>query len=390
MADCVLSAQNRFYVGLESSYGAAPVVTADDRISAVKLGIRQERDVRQRRDKTGGRTYIGVSPGSRKRTEFSVETYHVDDPSPGNAPAVGPLVQAALGAPPVVFSGGTAGSGSSTTQINFSGSHGLIKGQAFGFGGELRFVETVTDSNTVEVNAPFASAPASGEPLTAAVSYFPQDDLPSVSVFDYWDPTEALDRILIGAACDRMRVQVNADYHTLEFLGEAQDVIDTESFVSGQGGLGSFPAEPAVSGATGLPIPGNLGQVFLGTPSTNFMTLTSALIQIGNGIDMRVREFGKNSPQCITAGVREVTAEIELFGAHDQQTRDLYAAARAESPVGAMFQLGEAAGQLMGVYMSQVVPEVPEFDDDERILQWRFGNARAQGTSNDEVVVAFG
>ena len=390
MADCVLSAQNRFYVGLESTYGTAPAVAADDRISAVKLGIRQERDVRQRRDKTGGRTYMGVSPGSRKRTEFSVETYHVENPTPGNAPAVGPLVQAALGAPPLIFSGGTAGSGSSTTQIHFSGSHGLVQGQAFGFKGELRFVETVTDSDTVEVNAPFTSAPASGEPLTAAVSYFPQDELPSVSVFDYWDPTEALDRILIGGACDRMRVQVNADYHALEFLGEAQDVIDTESFVSGQGGLGSFPVEPAVSGATGLPIPGNLGQVFLGTPSANFMTVTSALIQIGNGIDMRAREFGKTAPQCITAGVREVIADFEMFGAHDQQTRDLYAAARAESPVGVMFQLGETAGQLMGVYMSQVAPEVPEFNDDERILQWRFRNSRAQGTANDEVVVAFG
>jgi hypothetical protein len=114
------------------------------------------------------------------------------------------------------------------------------------------------------------------------------------------------------------------------------------------------------------------------------------LLQIGNDIDLRNREFGTSTPQCLAAGVREVIAEFELFGNHDQQTRDLYAAARSETPIGVMFQLGEAAGQMMGVYMSQVVPEVPEFEDDERILRWRFGNSRAQGTVNDEVVVAFG
>ena len=314
MADCVLSIQNRFYVDLESDYGAVPAITTSNRIPAVKLGIRQEREIRRRRDKTGSRTYLGVSPGSRKRTEFSLETYLVENASPSSPPLVGPLVQATLGAPPLVFAGGAAGSGSTTMSINFGGSHGLVIGQAFGFKGELRFVETVVDSNTVEVSAPFTTAPASGEPLTAAVSYFPQDELPSVSIFDYWDPAEAIDRILIGGSCDRMRVQVNADYHEIEFLGEAQDVLDTESFASGQGGLGGFPAEPAVSGSTGLPIPGNLGQAFLGTPSSKFLTVTSALIQIGNNIDLRNREFGTSVPQCIAAGVREVVADFELFG----------------------------------------------------------------------------
>ena len=56
MADCVLSTQNRFYVDLESDYGAAPAITASNRIPAVKLGIRQEREIRRRRDKTGSRT----------------------------------------------------------------------------------------------------------------------------------------------------------------------------------------------------------------------------------------------------------------------------------------------------------------------------------------------
>jgi hypothetical protein len=40
--------------------------------------------------------------------------------------------------------------------------------------------------------------------------------------------------------------------------------------------------------------------------------------------------------------------------------------------------------------MKSVVPEVPDFDDSDRRLQWAFRDARAQGTIDDELVVAFG
>ena len=284
----------------------------------------------------------------------------------------------------------TAGTGSTTTQVVFSGSHGVVKGQAIAFNGEIRFVDSVVDSTTVQVNAPFAAAPVSGNTLTATVSYSPAAELPSVSVFDYWDPTGAVDRILVGGSCGRFQVKVNADFHEVEFIGEAQDVIDTESFTSGEGGLSSFPAEPAVTGDLAAPIPGNLGQAWLGTPANKFWTVTSALIELDNDLNLRGREFGTTVPQCLAAGVRNVAASFELFERDDAATRGLYAAARAETPIGVMFQLGNAGGQLMGVYMPNVVPQVPEFNDQERILQWDFKNARAQGQTDDEIYVAFG
>jgi hypothetical protein len=390
MPQCVLSTQNRFYIKLESGYGAVAAITAGNRIPAIRLRTQQETETRPRRDKVGGRTYPGVSPGSRKRTEFSLQTYLVSNPTPASPPAVGPLVEGALGAIPAIFSGRTAGSGSSTSQIVFGSSHGLVLGQAFGFNGEIRFVSTVVNSTTAQVNAPFTTAPASGQTLTAAVTYFPADEAPSLSIFDYWDPAGVVDRILPGASCNRMQVKINADYHELEFSGQAQDILDTVSFSSGQGGLGSFPAEPALSGNTGLPIPGNLGQAWLGTPANKFLTLASAVVEVDNDIQPRNREFGTSVPQCITAGIRRVVANFELFEVDDDATRSLYAAARAETPIGVMFQLGEASGQLMGVYMSGVVPQVPEFNDDERILKWDFANSRAQGSANNEVIVAFG
>ena len=49
-----------------------------------------------------------------------------------------------------------------------------------------------------------------------------------------------------------------------------------------------------------------------------------------------------------------------------------------------MGQLGEQSGQLFGAYMPAMAPAVPEFDDGETRLQWKFQNSRAQGSVNDE------
>jgi hypothetical protein len=390
MASCVLSSQNRVYVEQESTYGTVPAVTSADRVSVIRLGVRQAREIRERRDKTGSRTYAGTPAGGRRRTEFSLQTYLVTNPTLGSAPSYARLVEAALGAAPLVFAGSTAGAGSTASQIVFGGSHGLVKRQAFGFGGEIRFVEQVVNSTTVQVNAAFSSAPGSGAALTAAVTYLPADELPSISLFDYWDPGTAVQRIVAGAACDRMEIRINGDYHELEFSGIAQDVIDSVSFTSGQGGLGSFPAEPSIGASQPQPVAGNLGQAWLGTAASRFETVTSAVLEVANDLDARDREFGTSLPRCIAGGTRRVLAGVELLEEDDAQTRELYDAARSETPIRVMFQLGQTAGQLMGVYLPNVLPDVPEFEDGAPRLKWSFSEARAQGEASDEIAVAVG
>ena len=74
----------------------------------------------------------------------------------------------------------------------------------------------------------------------------------------------------------------------------------------------------------------------------------------------------------------------------DAATIGLYQAARQQSPITVMFQLGEVQGQVMAVNLKSVIPVVPEFDDGQNRLQWRFRSSRAQGTVDDELAVAFG
>ncbi len=44
----------------------------------------------------------------------------------------------------------------------------------------------------------------------------------------------------------------------------------------------------------------------------------------------------------------------------------------------------------MGIYLQSLVPGVPVFDDSDKRLQWKFSDTRAQGTAENEVMVAFG
>jgi hypothetical protein len=127
----------------------------------------------------------------------------------------------------------------------------------------------------------------------------------------------------------------------------------------------------------------------MGTSATQFFTITSASVVVKNGLDTRSREFGSSLPLAIAPGERSVAAAFELYSQNDANTAGLYQAARQQSPISVMFQLGEAAGQLVGVYLQSVIPAVPEFDDSKNRLQWKFRPSRAQGTVNNEIVVAF-
>jgi hypothetical protein len=389
MPSYISSNANRFYVALESGYGQVAAVTADNRIPALKMTVQQRIDNTERRDKTGSRTYTGMPPGGRTNTQFEVDTYLTSWDKTKPAPAYGPLVQAALGAPPLAFQGANVSSATTDGQVSFAAPHGLVSGQAVESAGEIRFVAAVLDLSTVQLNAPFVTTPASGAILGITVTYTPATELPSVSIYDRWSPATAVQRLLRGSAVDQMDILVNGDFHEVHFSGPAQDVLDSASFTSGQAGLEAFPEEPALDSFDYSIVPGNLGQAWIGATASRFCTITSASIRVKNNLDIRTREFGGCAPRSFAPGSRVVTVALELFSKDDDATAALYQAARQESPISVMFQLGETDSQVMGVYLKSVIPEVPEFDDTRNRLQWKFRQSRAQGTVDDEIAVAF-
>ena len=388
MSCYISSNNNRLYAALETSYGQVAAITAQNRIPLVRMNAKQTPVVTARRDKTGSRTFAGLPNRVRKTANFELSTFMTEWTNKSAGPSHGPLFQAALGAAPLPFSGGTIQSATNQTQLQFAAPHGLTPGQAIVIGSEIRFVSAVQNTTTLFINAPF-SALTGGAIGSATMSYQLNEDVGSVTLHDYWDPSTAVHRILNGAAVDKLQIKVNGDFQEFDFSGPARDLVDSTSFTSGDAGLTQFPSEPAAAGFDYTIVPGHLGQVWMGSTPVQFLTLTSADLTLNNNISLRAHELGSDFPLCVQAGARTVSLNLSIFEQDDAQTKHLYQAARQRSPISVMIQLGEQAGQLFGAYMPAMVPEVPEYDDQQTRLQWKFQNSRAQGTANDELYIAF-
>ena len=388
---CYISSNNeRIYCALESAYGVIPVITGADRIPALKLKTKQVPEQTSRKDKTGSRTFVGMPNRLREITTFEVDTLLTEWSNTSAAPPYGPLFQCAMGGTPVIWAGGTVASVTGGTEIAITAAHGLSAGQAVTFAGEIRFVTAILNTTTLFINAAFNLTPVNGSAMGPTINYSLAESLPSASIFDYWDPSTAVQRIIEGAAMDKMQIKVNGDFQEFDFSGPARDLVDSASFESGEGGLTQFPAEPTAANFDYTIVPGHLGEVWMGVTPAQFLTITAAELTLENNIEPRVREFGSDYARCIAAAQRSVTLNFSLFELADAQTQGLYQAARQRSPISVMLQLGEQAGQVCGAYMPAMVPSVPEFDDSETRLQWKFQNDRAQGTVNDELYIAFG
>jgi hypothetical protein len=372
---------NRFYAALESSYGAAVGITAANRFPAVRIEAHQALQLGKRLDKTGTRTYLGSSTNFRRKTAFSLTTYLTSWSGTGQ-PGYGPLLQAALGAPTQTVHGLTVSAITNGTQVTTTADHGLSVGLAVATNSEIRFVTAVPNPRTVLINAPFTTA-AANAPLTPAITYPLATVLPSVTLYDYWDPAgTAVSRMLTGAAMDAFEVIVNGNYHELLFGGPAADLLDSNN-------LTNFPQEPTLAAFDYSIVPGQLGEIWLGNPANQFFTLTAANVAVKNNIDVRDQEFGSSFPRAIAPGRREVVTSFTLFAQDDNQTRSLYAAAKSRSPIPVMLQLGQQQGQMMGIFLPNVVLEIPLYNDSETRLMWEFKNNLGQGSSNDEIYVAF-
>jgi hypothetical protein len=388
MSCYISSNNNRLYAAVETSYGSVGAITGANRFPAVRLEVKEENLVPARRDKTGGRTFVGMPAGFRKRNTFGVSTYMAAWGAASAAPGYGPLIQGALGGAGVLFGGATVQSASGM-HLTFSAPHGLIAGQAVSVGEEIRFAEAIVDPATVALNAPFTVVPAAGSQARRTITYRASGELPSVSLFDYWDPEEAVQRIIAGGGVERMSVRLNGDFHQFRFEGEAREVADSASFSAGVAGLTAFPAEPAAGEWDYSLVPGNLGQIWMGTGPSQFFNVVDAEVVLDNGLDWRKREFGVALASCLSPGLRRVNVDMRLLANDEAQTREIYQAAKQRSPIPMMFQLGQQMGQLCGVYLKSVVAEVPEFDDRDVRLEWRLRGSRAQGIEDDEIVVAF-
>ena len=388
MPNYISSNANRFYTAVESSYAQAAAITPTNRFPAMRLQAQQVMEQSRRLDKTGTRTFLGPSRNGRRRTVFQVRTYLTSWSGAGQ-PCYGPLFQATLGAAPQFSTGLVVHSTVNSLTIQTTNSHGLSLGSAVSYAGEIRFVTGVPDASTFTMNAPFSQIPAVNSSLCPTLTYSLSTSLPSITLYDYWDAASPINRVITGVGVDSLEISVNGDYHDFVFAGPAADILDASNFQPGTAGLSSYPAEPTIGAFDYRGVPGHLGQVWLGQAASQFFTLTDATVQIKNNIETRQHEFGSCFPTAVVPGERQVKSRFSLLVQDDAETSALYAAAKQRNCISAMLQLGQQQGQLMGIYMPNVTPEMPDYVDSDLRLMWTFNNNLAQGAADDEICIAF-
>ncbi|MBL8179949.1 MAG: hypothetical protein JNK48_35040 [Bryobacterales bacterium] len=380
------SSENSHYLAKETAPGIVPQIGEGHRVALSGLRMSTVHVVPKRADKWGSRSIGGPIQALQRDSTFQFSTYHYANEAYPSVSRYGMLFEAAMGNDPLVFSGGTVESIPASNRIRFTSAHNLSKSMAVSHGGELRFVSMIVDTQTIELNAPFSFAPPAGTVLPTAYTYSLARTLKSFSIFDYWAPGSSVQRIGRGAVADKLKLEINGDYHTISVSGPMVDTVDSLSFEAGAGGLTGFPTAPAGLEMTHpMPVPGHLGQAHIGT--SRFYTLTEAEIALSNGVDGKGREFGSVVPRCFVPGRRSVTCSASLYVTDELATRNLYEWAAGRDTVPVMLQLGEQQGQLLGAYMPNVIPSFPEFDDRENRLIWRIERSVAHGTADDELYI---
>jgi hypothetical protein len=378
---------NRHYVVPEVLFGNVNVPSDAERIPLVCMELTHAFHVPKRKDKTGSRTNSGNSAALRHAGHFLIRGYLYENPAFPSPPACASLLEAALGGSLRVFSGATVDSALTPTRIRFQSVHSLTAGQGLAFGGEIRFVTVVTDFQTVEINAPFSTLVTSGTELGPTITFSLGSDIRSLSLFDYWGGA-GVHRVACGAVVDNMKLSLNGDFHELEFEGPAARVVDSASFVTGVGGMAVFPDEPASQPIRLNPVPGHLGQVWLG--GGPIYTLTEGTLRITNNVVMRNREFGSSTARLAVPGERSVSFKFSMLQDDMDKAGELCAAARNRLPIPVMLQLGQQSSQLMGIYLKSVIPQLPTYGDSDSRLQFIFENCVANGTADDELFIAIG
>ena len=334
MPGSINSANQLAYALLESTFGTAVLPTNTSAYKIMEHQVIPDQAEVQRPDKNGSLSQTLGIPDLRTATWRSRMSI-APSGTAGTAPDFGPLLQAAFGKAPTVSAG---------VSVNY----------------------TLDDLN------------------------------PSLSIYDYWKPTDASQYLAIGAVVSQMTIEATGAFATIEFSGPALWVPDTDSFpdldATGKGGLASFPPEPAAPVTNG-----------------NSVTIRAGTATLDSNIHGEIRNFrctfnfNRDLPQdTIFSGYyaagpgadrRDVTFDISLYdNAGSAILSSLKKKGTLKTPMDVVISVGSVAGSRFQMTFNEVVLGTPQNDDSQRRKSINFNGCRAHassGTAKDEASLLF-
>ena len=319
----VNSDQQIGHVALEGSFAVAAAPTNANAFRVTSLVTNPEQDQIQRPDKnpSPGQT-IGI--GGNYRGAWSTRMALAGVAAAGGAPDIGPILQAALGAAPVVSAG-----------------------------------VSVTYPLGVQNN--------------------------SLSIWNFWTPSDATQYLSLGSVVNSMSIDASGTQPMIEFAGPAYWVLDTDQFADAateaKGGLASFPAPPAAPVTNG-----SMLSLFAGSATFDGNLLTE-IRSFRMNVDF-AREipqdviFSGQYGAAPAAGKRTITFDLNIYDkAGDANFSDLKNKAVKKIPIDVTIVIGIGSGSMVQIPFKNVQLGVPQTDDGSRRKAINFAGSQAHMTS---------
>jgi hypothetical protein len=221
------------------------------------------------------------------------------------------------------------------------------------------------------------------------------DDLsPSLTIWDYWTPTNATQKVSIGSVVNQLSIDATGQDPIIELSGPSLWVLTTDEFPDADaialGGLSSFPANPSAPVTNG-----NMVSLQDGSATLDGDVLTEIRsFRLNAAFNREIPQDTKFSGKYGGAPAqdrRDVTFDLNVYDkAGDADFTSLKNKAIRKIAVDVVLVMGIAASHTVTITLKNVLLGTPTTDDGQRRKAINFAGCRAHassGTAKDELKI---
>lgn len=410
-----LSRLERLYLQTQPVFGTIPNTSGTASVGNTNacrfmhMELQNETALLARQDKTGSRSQEGMT-GGRKAGRWTVSMDLAANGTPGTVPDCDPLLQAIFGQTAAVGSG-TANIASSTNAspiVLTTAAHSIPTGtfemvtvanhtvNTTANGVWLAYAGTTT-ALTLCGSSGVGVGGASGAISRVKLTYTFVDDISLFTIWSFRTPASLDQRVGHTAVVQEATFNLNQDVANWSAQGECMWVLRSSDFANDdllqEGGLTSFPSEPATPVTNGTIVPGFTGrfvaaQSVAGTSAATFATAAYTFTTIRNGTmrlqtqNLLVKDtFGSYYVTTTEGDVRNIELSFNIYDDDSPQVQLLKRYGDIKIPVDFVISVGTVVGNIWTHYFKNVYLASHVLGDGQLRFDARYDNSRATTTN---------
>lgn len=411
-SDRVLHLSERVFLQNQSAFDVVPnsggtaTVANGDAVKFASFNLNNDRDSIDPRNKDGSRSQQQGVPG-RRRGAWNFDADLEPSGTPGTAPDIDPILQAAFGAAPTIVAGsfaisGCADNGSGAIRVT-SAAHGATGRVAVfisGVGGTTEangaWLGEVVDATNIDlIGSEFTNTYTTGGTLSKAAAKYALGD--AIKFFTGWqyftEPAGAEAKVGVGCVVDQSEFRLGEDLLQFNASGTARNVISSKTFADigtdEQSGLSAFPSIPASPTTAGGPVAGFDGRLALDGQWVD--SIQRMTIRVSPGGEYVQDEWNARLSTGAVAKRRRIDVELVLKDSNGDALSNAKAKAELNETIPIAVRMGETAGSIIVFDLPVVQLNSPSRQDADVAKEVTIsGVAYASGyNTKDEITIYF-